>query len=84
MINPLEISFESLNMITLAPMLIAIVGALVILIIDLFKEDIDKSLYVMLTLLIILIDLGSVFGLSVNDRGFFDLMLADGLAIITQ
>jgi NADH-quinone oxidoreductase subunit N len=84
MINPLEISLESLNMVTLAPMLIAIVGGLVILIIDLFKENIHKSLYVMLTLLIILVDLGATLGLTVNERGFFDVMLMDGLAIITQ
>jgi len=84
MINPLEISLESLNMVTLAPMLIAIVGGLVILIIDLFKEGIDKTLYVMLTVLIILVDLGATLGLTVNERGFFDVMLMDGLAIITQ
>jgi NADH-quinone oxidoreductase subunit N len=84
MLEPVNISLEALNLATLSPMLIAIAGGLIILMIDLFKENLDKSLYVMLTLLIILIDLGAVFGLNVNERGFFDVMLIDGIAIITQ
>ena len=84
MIDPLKISLESLNLMTLAPMLIAIAGGLVILTIDLIKENLHKSLYVMLTVLIILIDLGATLGLTVNERGFFDVMLIDGLAIVTQ
>jgi NADH-quinone oxidoreductase subunit N len=52
--------------------------------IDLIKENLDKSLYVMLTILIIIIDLGSVVGFHGNEKGFFDLMLIDGLSILTQ
>lgn len=84
MLEPVNVSLESLNLITLAPMLIAIVGGLAILTIDLIKENLHKSLYVMLTILVILIDLGATLGLSVNERGFFDVMLIDGLAIVTQ
>lgn len=84
MLEPIKVSLESLNLITLAPMLIAIIGGLTILTIDLFKENLDKSLYVMLTILVILIDLGATLGLAVNERGFFDVMLIDGLAIVTQ
>jgi len=84
MLEPINVSLESLNLITLAPMLIAIVGALAILTIDLIKDNLDKSLYVMLTVLVLLIDLGATLGLNVNERGFFDVMLIDGLAIVTQ
>jgi NADH-quinone oxidoreductase subunit N len=65
-------------------MLIAIAGALTILIIDLINSKLDKSLYVMLTVLVLFIDFGSVLGLNVNERGFFDVMLIDGISIISQ
>jgi len=75
---------ESLNLITLAPMLIAIAGGLIILILDLINDKLDKSLYVMLTLLILFIDFGAVLGLNVNERGFFDVILIDGISIVSQ
>ncbi|SFZ97495.1 NADH-ubiquinone oxidoreductase chain N [hydrothermal vent metagenome] len=84
MLQPINVSLESLNLITLAPMLIAIAGGLVILVIDLVNSKLHKSLYVMLTLLILFIDLGAVFGLNVNERGFFDVILMDGISIISQ
>lgn len=84
MLEPINVSLESLNLITLAPMLIAIAGALTILIIDLISDKLHKTLYVMLTLLILFVDFGSVIGLNVNERGFFDVMLIDGVSIISQ
>ncbi len=84
MLQPINVSLESLNLITLAPMLITIAGGLIILIIDLFNNKLDKSLYVMLTVLMLFIDFGAVLGLTVNERGFFDVMLIDGVSIISQ
>jgi len=84
MLEPINVSLESLNLMTLAPMLIAIAGALIILVIDLINDKLHKSLYVMLTILILFIDSGSVLGLNVNERGFFDVMLIDGISIISQ
>ena len=84
MLQPINVSLESLNLITLAPMLVAIAGGLIILILDLINEKLHKSLYVMLTLLILFIDFGAVLGLNVNERGFFDVMLIDGISIISQ
>jgi len=84
MLQPINVSLESLNLITLAPMLIAIAGGLIILILDLLKDTLDKTLYVMLTVLILFIDFGAVLGLNVNERGFFDVMLIDGIAVISQ
>lgn len=88
--SPVNVSIESLNLVTLAPMLIPIVGALLILIIDLFKGGLDKSLYVMLSLLFLFIDFNSllnaagVFTQSGTIMGVFDVMLIDGLAILSQ
>jgi len=84
MLEPINVSLESLNLITLAPMLIAIAGGLIILILDLLNEKLHKSLYVMLTVLVLFINFGSVLGLNVNERGFFDVMLIDGISIISQ
>jgi NADH-quinone oxidoreductase subunit N len=90
MLEPINISLASLNVMTLAPMLIAIVGALTILCIDLIKSNLDKSLYVMVSLLFLAMDLGFVldFGNILFKTGpvvgMFDMMLIDGLAILSQ
>jgi NADH-quinone oxidoreductase subunit N len=65
-------------------MLVAIAGGLIILILDLINEKLHKSLYVMLTILILVIDFGATLGLNVNERGFFDVMLIDGISIVSQ
>jgi NADH-quinone oxidoreductase subunit N len=86
MLEPVNISLDALNLATLMPMLIAIGGGLLILILDLAKDNLHKSLYVMLTILILLVDLGATMGLNFgpNERGFFDVMLLDGIAIMSQ
>jgi len=90
MLAPVNVSLESLNLMTLAPMLIPIVGALLILVIDLFKSNLDKSLYVMLSILFLMMDFAVLFesaGLFADSgtiMGVFDVMLIDGLAIIAQ
>ncbi len=84
MIPPVNIDMAALNLPTLAPMLVAIVGALAILCIDLVTKNLHKSLYVMLSVLILIIDLGAVLGFNGASRGFFDVMLIDGVAILSQ
>ncbi|MBN2870566.1 MAG: NADH-quinone oxidoreductase subunit NuoN [Campylobacterales bacterium] len=90
MLEPVNVSLASLNLATLAPMLIAIVGALSILVIDMVKEGLHKSLYVMVALLFLLLDLGAlvdfggVFLKNGTVLGFFDVMLMDGIAILSQ
>lgn len=90
MLAPINISLESLNIITLAPMLIPVVGALLILVIDLFKNELHKSIYVMLSILFLLMDFGALldsagfFAVNGTLMGMFDVMLIDGLAIISQ
>ena len=82
--TPIKISLESLNLITLAPMLVAIAGGLIILCIDLMAKNLHKSLYVMLSILFLFVDLGAIIGLEANQRGFFDVMLVDGISILSQ
>lgn len=90
MLEPVNVSLASLNIATLAPMLIAVIGALTILVIDLMKEGLHKSLYVMISLLFLLLDLGAlidfggVFLKNGTVTGLFDVMLMDGIAILAQ
>lgn len=90
MLSPVNVSLESLNLMTLAPMLIPVVGALLILVIDMFKSNLDKTLYVAISLLFLLLDFGSlldassVFEQNGTLMGIFDVMLIDGLAILSQ
>ena len=84
MLQAVNISMASLNLTTLSPMLVAVSGGLLILIIDLLKKDMHKSLYVMLSILILFVDFGAALSLSINERGFFDLMLIDGVSIVSQ
>lgn len=76
--------FAELNFATIVPMLIAIVGALVILCIDLVNKHLDKSLYIMLTVLFLVVDLGTLIGFTGDVRGFFDLLVLDGISILSQ
>jgi len=90
MLEPINVSVESLNLSTLAPMLIPIVGALLILLIDILKNNLDKTLYVAISLLFLILDFGSLLdasGIFVQNgtvMGVFDVMLIDGLAILSQ
>jgi len=90
MLSPINIPLESLNLLTLAPMLVPVIGALLILIVDLFKGGLHKSLYVVLSLLFLamdfftLVDASVVFNQDGVILGMFDLMLIDGLAILAQ
>ncbi len=90
MLAPINISMESLNVMTLAPMLIPVIGALLILVIDVFKGGLHKSLYVTLSLLFLamdffsLLDASGVFAKNGTVLGMFDVMLIDGLALLAQ
>lgn len=80
----ITIDFLSLNFATISPMIVAIIAGLLILCIDLANKKLDKSLYIMLTVLALLIDLGFVLGFDSDTRGFFDLLLFDGVATLGQ
>jgi NADH-quinone oxidoreductase subunit N len=84
MIPQVVIDLTTLNFPSIIPMLIIIGGALVILIIDLIKPELDKSLYTMLSVVFIAIDLIALLNYQGAVSGFFDLILLDGIAILAQ
>lgn len=84
MLEPIKVSLESLNLGTIAPMSIAIIGALAILLTDIFNKNKHKSLYVVLVALFLIFDLFTLLAFSGDERGVFDIMLLDGIAILSQ
>ncbi|MBN2963958.1 NADH-quinone oxidoreductase subunit NuoN [Sulfurospirillum sp. T05] len=80
---PISIDLATLNMATVMPTLILVIGALAILCIDLFKRDLSRSFYTMIAVLVMLLSIGATLGLSGSERGFFDMMLMDGIAVIS-
>ena len=90
MLEPINVSLESLNLTTLTPMLIPVIGALLILVIDIIKGGLDKTLYVAISLLFLFIDFNAILGSATTFSadgtmtGVFDMMLIDGLAVLSQ
>jgi NADH-quinone oxidoreductase subunit N len=84
MIPAVSIDLEALNLASLVPMLILIAGGLLIICIDLVKKDLHKSIYTILTILFIGMDLGAVASYQGDVRGFFDVILLDGISLISQ
>ncbi len=79
-----SVDLATLNLNSLAPMLILAFGALLILVMDLINKNLSKSFYVMISILFVLVDLGAVITYSSPARGFFDVMLMDGIALLSQ
>ncbi len=84
MLNPISIKIATLNLATLTPMAILAFGALAIICIDLFTKRLDKSFFVMFTLLFIFLDFTALIGLNGPSRGFFGVMLVDGMSMLAQ
>ncbi len=84
MLDPISIDMASLNLNALVPMSIMVLGGLAILIIDLLTKDLSKSFYVMVSELFILLSLGATIGYNGAERGFFDVMLIDGIATLGE
>lgn len=84
MLEPISIDVASLNLSTLLPMAILTIGALAIICADLAVKGLNRSFLTMFTILFIILDFGAVLGYNGPTRGFFDVMLVDGISIIAQ
>lgn len=84
MLTPISIDVMSLNIPSILPMSIAILGALMILCIDLFRKHSNKQFYVVLTALFLLIDLVAILTYNGGNRGFFGVMYIDGISLLAQ
>jgi NADH-quinone oxidoreductase subunit N len=82
--EPISINLGTLNITSLLPMAITVFGALSIICIDLMSKNLSRSFYTILTVIFILLSLGAVLGYTGADRGFFDVVLVDGISLLTQ
>jgi len=83
MLEPVVFDLAALNLATILPMLVILGAGVFILLIDLVKEQ-DKGFYVAISALAILTDIGLLLNTHATGRGFFDVMLVDGIAVIAQ
>ena len=84
MLEPLSIDIASLNLPALLPMAILVIGALAIICADLAVKGLNRSFLTMVTVLFIILDFGAVLGYKGPTRGFFDVLLVDGIALLAQ
>ena len=84
MLDPITVNIASLNLALLTPMAVLAFGALALICIDLFVKDLSKSFFVMFTLLFILLDFTALIGINGPSRGFFDVLLVDGMSTLAQ
>ncbi|MDX1808486.1 MAG: NADH-quinone oxidoreductase subunit NuoN [Sulfurospirillaceae bacterium] len=84
MLEPISISLSSLNIDLLTPMAILAFGALSIICIDIFAKNLTKSFYVAYSLLFIFLDFTALLSIHGPHRGFFNVMLVDGISILAQ
>ncbi|RAX54925.1 NADH-quinone oxidoreductase subunit N [Helicobacter sp. 16-1353] len=79
-----DLSFSALNVTSILPMAINVIGGIIILIIDLFLKKPNKALYIILSSIFILLSLLSLLYMNSTAIGFFDLVIVDGLAVLSQ
>ena len=84
MLEPISLDFTSLNLHALLLMAIMTVGALAVLCADLAVKGLNRSFLTMITILFIILDFGAVIGYNGPTRGFFDVLLVDGISILAQ
>ncbi|MDE6886834.1 MAG: NADH-quinone oxidoreductase subunit NuoN [Helicobacteraceae bacterium] len=80
----IDISFSSLNLISIAPMTIILLGAIVILILDLLVSNFYKGIYISLSAVFIALSLVSTIYFKETTSGFFELINIDGLSLLSQ
>lgn len=84
MLEPISINIVELNLPALLPMAILASGALAIIVADLVVKGLNRSFFTMIGVLFIILDLGAVIGFNGPVRGFFDVLLVDGIATLAQ
>lgn len=80
-------SFSNLHAELLIPMAISLVGGIVILFISAFVKSGCKNLSILLAILFVVLNLGFLLGVLENSAktlGFFNLLLVDGISLVTQ
>ncbi|RDU63948.1 NADH-quinone oxidoreductase subunit NuoN [Helicobacter sp. MIT 14-3879] len=80
----IDISFSSLNIISIIPIAIILFGAISILILDLLIQAFYKGMYISLSIIFMTISLISLLYIDNNISGFFGFINIDGLSLLSQ
>lgn len=84
MLEPIVISLEKLNLFTLLPVGILILGALLIICLDIAIKNLNRRFYAILALIFTLLSFVSLLGFNGANKGFFNMMLIDGISILSS
>lgn len=76
--------YTLINFASAAPMALLICFALFIICISIFVKNLSRSFYAIVTLVAIILDIALVACYNSNTRGFFDIMLIDGIATLSM
>lgn len=77
-------NLDTLNLQSLLPIGILVAGALFIICIDLINKNLKKDFYTIISLVFITLSFFSVAGYEGGSRGFFDMILIDGIAMLSS
>lgn len=80
----LDLPFASLNIFSIAPMAIVIIGAIVIIILDLLLNSFYKGMYISLSAVFVALSLYSVIYINKYMSGFLGFISIDGYSILSQ
>ncbi|NLY03317.1 MAG: NADH-quinone oxidoreductase subunit NuoN [Campylobacter sp.] len=84
MLNKLTIDINLLNLASISPAVSCIIFAVILLCISMVKKELEPKFYAVVTLLALIVSLGLMFGYKGPIRGFFDMVLVDGISHITN
>lgn len=80
----LELNLQTLNLLSLLPVGIMVLGALVVICLDLINKNLSRSFYTIISLIFIGLSFIFLVGYSGSHKGFFNLILIDGIAILSS
>ncbi len=78
------ISFDTLNIASLMPVGILVLGALVLICLDLINKNLKKEIFIILSLIMLALSFFSIICYKGASRGFFDAILIDGVARLSS
>lgn len=80
----MNLTLASLNIFSIVPIIITLLGALGILVLDLIIPRFYRGIFVSLSAIILALSLASVIFMDGGESGFFGFIIMDGFALVAQ
>ncbi|MDR1912095.1 MAG: NADH-quinone oxidoreductase subunit NuoN, partial [Helicobacteraceae bacterium] len=71
---------SALSFASILPILTLVLGGIIVLVIDLFAKNAGRNVFASVTILTLVVAIGLLFFVELNERAFYDMLLVDGLA----